>query len=145
MADSNLFSPYEILPIAQANKYLGISAYLLISSRNCMLCVLIRIATCYCYIKDQKDIPKLSPFVSWPGGMINPQWHELPLSRITSMVPKMFESLRLYCINITWEAELENVPFTFIEVPAKSCQWVWIPSWSKLTACENTFLHYYLK
>ena len=41
--DSNsFFSPYKILPIAQENKYLGI---FLILSWNCMLCVLIRIAS----------------------------------------------------------------------------------------------------
>ena len=41
--DSNsFFSPYTILPFAQENKYLGIC---LISSWNCMLCVLIRIAS----------------------------------------------------------------------------------------------------
>ena len=42
--DSNSFlSPYKILPIAQENKYLGI--FFLILSWNCMLCVLIRIAS----------------------------------------------------------------------------------------------------
>ena len=44
--DSNsFFSPYKILPIAQENKYLGIFSYFLILSWNCMLCVLIRIAS----------------------------------------------------------------------------------------------------
>ena len=42
--NSNLFfSPYKILPIAQENKYLGI--FFLILSWNCMLFVLIRIAS----------------------------------------------------------------------------------------------------
>ena len=42
--DSNsFFSPYKILPIAQENKCLGI--FILILSCNCMLCVLIRIAS----------------------------------------------------------------------------------------------------
>ena len=42
--DSNtFFSPYKILPIAQENKYLGI--FFLILSWNCILCVLIRIAS----------------------------------------------------------------------------------------------------
>ena len=43
MANSNSFlSPYEILPLAQENKYLGKFSYL---SWNCMLCILIRIAS----------------------------------------------------------------------------------------------------
>ena len=43
MAYSNSFlSPYEILPLAQENKYLR---NFLILSWNCMLCVLIRIAS----------------------------------------------------------------------------------------------------
>ena len=42
--DSNLvFSPYKILRIAHENKYLGIC--FLILSWNCMLCVIIRIAS----------------------------------------------------------------------------------------------------
>ena len=40
---NSFFSPYKILPIAQENKYLGI--FFLILSWNCMLCVLIRIAS----------------------------------------------------------------------------------------------------
>ena len=44
MANSNsFFSPYEILPIAQENKYLRIFYFIL--SWNCMLCELIRIAS----------------------------------------------------------------------------------------------------
>ena len=60
-----------------------------------MLCVLIRMASS---IEDRKDFPKLSPFASWPGAMINPHWLELPMSRINFMVPKMFEPLRFYCM-----------------------------------------------
>ena len=42
--DSNsFFTPYKILRIAQENKYFGI--FFLILSRNCMLCVLIGIAS----------------------------------------------------------------------------------------------------
>ena len=32
-------------------------------------------------IEDRKDITKLSPFVSWPCAMLNPQWLELPMPR----------------------------------------------------------------
>ena len=53
-----------------------------------MLCVLVRVASTYHYfIEDGKDIPKLSPFASWPGIMINPQWLEL-LSKTKFHSPK---------------------------------------------------------
>ena len=39
-------------------------------------------------IKDRKDFPKLSPFASWLGTMINPQWLELPMSRTIFHGPK---------------------------------------------------------
>ena len=38
--------------------------------------------------EGQKDFPKLSPFASWHGAMINPQWLELPISRINFHGPK---------------------------------------------------------
>ena len=41
----------------------------------------------YC-IEDGKDFPKLSPFASSPGAMINPQWFELPTSRTNFHGPK---------------------------------------------------------
>ena len=43
--------------------------------RCIILCVLIRIE------KIALNYRKLSPFGSWPGAMINPQWLELPISR----------------------------------------------------------------
>ena len=45
---------------------------------------------------DSQDIPKLSPFVSWPGVMINPQWLELPMSCLEqiSMILKLFEPFK---------------------------------------------------
>ena len=39
-------------------------------------------------VKEIKNIPKLSLFVSWPGTMINPQWLELPMSRTIFYGPK---------------------------------------------------------
>ena len=39
-------------------------------------------------ILDHKDILKLSPFASWSGAMINPQWLELPISRAYFNGPK---------------------------------------------------------
>ena len=47
-------------------------------------------------LSDQRDIPKLSPFASWSGIMINPQWLELQYQSLEQipMVPKMFEALK---------------------------------------------------
>ena len=64
-----------------------------------MLCVLIRIAsrgnsneytqhTWAAFIEDEKNIPKLYTFASWPGAIINTQWLKLPMSRITFHGPK---------------------------------------------------------
>ena len=44
-----------------------------------------------------KYFPKLSPFASWPGTMINPQWLKLPISRTNFHAPKIFEPLRFDC------------------------------------------------
>ena len=54
-------------------------------------------------IKDQKDIPKLSPFASWPGIMINPQWLELPMSRTYFHGPKDIRAIeaQLYLSHIS--------------------------------------------
>ena len=52
-------------------------------------------STLYHYlIEDQKYIPKLSPFASWPGAMINTKW--LKLSR-SPRSQKMFEPLKFDC------------------------------------------------
>ena len=96
--DSNsFFSLYKILPIAQENKYLGIFSIIL---WNCMLCVLIRIASSiynHC-VETRKDFPKLSLFASCIGAMINPQWLELPMSRTNFLGPKDVRAIevRLY-------------------------------------------------
>ena len=61
---------------------------------NGILCVLIRIAslrrfywehTTYRHIKENQRDPY---YASWPGAIINPQWFELPLSRIKFHGPK---------------------------------------------------------
>ena len=69
-------------------------------SWKCMLCLLIRIAssTYYYFTGERKAIPKLSPFSSWPGALINPQWLELPMSRTNSHGPKDVRAIevRLY-------------------------------------------------
>ena len=60
--------------------------------------ILISTPTYLYFIEDRKDIPKLSPFASWPGAMMNPQWLELPMSRKNSMVAKLFETLTFDCM-----------------------------------------------
>ena len=39
-------------------------------------------------VENRKDFPKLSLFASWTGAMINPQWLELPMSRMNFHGPK---------------------------------------------------------
>ena len=46
------------------------------------VCIPITIQLPYHYlIEDQHVVPKLSPFASWPGTIINTQWLKLPMSR----------------------------------------------------------------
>ena len=93
MANSNSFlSPYEILPIAQENKYLR---NFLILSWNCMLCVH---STYNPSVENRKEFPKLSIFASWTGAMINPKWLEQPMSRTNFHGPKDVRAIevRLY-------------------------------------------------
>ena len=75
------FSPYKILPIAQENKYLGIFSYFIMEL--------------YHYVENRKDFPKLSLFASWTGGMINPQWLELPMSRTNFHGPKDVRAIEI--------------------------------------------------
>ena len=81
--------PYEILPIAQANKHWRIFSYFIMKlydacTHQNRLIEAILISTPithnYC-VENQIDFPKFSQFASWPGDMINPQWLELPISR----------------------------------------------------------------
>ena len=100
MANSNSFlSPYEVLPIAQENKYFAKFSYFILKF---MLNVPIRIASSlniqlFC-IKTKKKIHKLSPFASCLGTIINPQWLELPMSRTHFHGPKDVRAIevRLY-------------------------------------------------
>ena len=41
----------------------------------------------FIYIEDRKDMPKLSPFDSWPCALVNPRWHQLPISRTNLHFP----------------------------------------------------------
>ena len=100
MANSKSFlSPYEILPkflrrkflygisTAKKNEYFGKLSYFLINlyhrgdSNEYTQHIII-------FIENQKDMTKLSPFASCPGTIINPQWLELPVSRIHFHGPK---------------------------------------------------------
>ena len=49
-------------------------------------------------VENRKDFPKLSPFASSTGAMINPQWLELPMSRTNFHGPKDVRAIevRLY-------------------------------------------------
>ena len=84
MANSNsILSPYEILPIAQENKYLEKLSLWVHSTYH------------YC-IEDRKDFPKLSPFASWPGAMINPHWLELSMSWTNFHGPKEVRGIEVW-------------------------------------------------
>ena len=69
-----------------------------------MLCVLIRIHIEAILMSThnipllEKNNPELSPFASWPGAVINPQWLELPMSRTNFHGPKDVRAIevRLY-------------------------------------------------
>ena len=54
------------------------------------------------FIEDQKDTPKLSPFVSWPGTMINPLWLKLPMSRTNFHVSKDIWAIAFWLWVNTW-------------------------------------------
>ena len=104
---------------AKFSLYIGFFSVIL--SCNCMLCVLIRIASSrrfkwvystynYC-VERRKDMHKLSPFVSWPGVMINFQWLEQPVSRTHFHGPKAVWAIeaRLYLEIIYLRSELKEL------------------------------------
>ena len=47
-------------------------------------------------IEDQTDFPK---FDFWPGAMFNPQWLELPMSRMNFHGPKDFRAIEVLLWN----------------------------------------------
>ena len=61
-----------------------------------------------CCIEDRKDIPWLLRFAFWPGAMINPQWLELPMSRMSFHGPKDIRAIKVfqYLINHILYSEL---------------------------------------
>ena len=88
MANSNSFlSTYEVLPIAQENKYLGKLSYFIV---KLYLCVLIRteailMSTLNIQLlcrksKKKKKKKKIPKFASRLGTIINPQWLKPPVS-----------------------------------------------------------------
>ena len=51
------------------------------------------------FIEDRTYIPKSSPFASWLGAMINPQWLELPMSRTNVFITERYwRQLYFLCI-----------------------------------------------
>ena len=91
MDHSNSFlSPYKFLPMAQENKYLGKCSYVIM--KLYVVCTYWK-PLIEAYImstlnkplfyrrSNEKNFPKLSPFASWPGVMIKPQWLDLSISR----------------------------------------------------------------
>ena len=92
---THFYVPTDFFTITQENIYEG---NFLILLWNCMLCVLIRIAssrrflwvhaTYHYFVEDRKHFHKLSLFASWPGAMIKSHWLELPNTRTNFHGPK---------------------------------------------------------
>ena len=62
---------------------------------------------------DRKYFPKLSPFASWPGAMIYPQWLEQPISRTNFLSPKDVRDIEVRLYNghtNKEELQLKNHP-----------------------------------
>ena len=106
MVNSNSFlSPYEILPLAQENKYLGKFSYFIMK-----LYVMYSLESPHqgnsneytqhtIIVKEmKKKIPKLSLFASWSDTIINPQWLELPMSRKIFCGPKDVRAIEVWLI-----------------------------------------------
>ena len=90
-------APYEILPIAQENKYLGKFSYFVITEAILMSTLNIQLL-CRKFKKKKKKIPKLLLLASWPGTMINPQWLKLPISRAIFYAPKDVWDIEVWLI-----------------------------------------------
>ena len=103
MANLNSFlSPYDLLPLAQENKYLGKFPYFIIE----IICCVYSLESPHqgnsneytqhtIIVKEIKNTPKLSLFASWPGTMINPQWIELSMSRTIFYGPKNVRAIEV--------------------------------------------------
>ena len=52
--------------------------------------------------KSKKQIPKLSPFASWLGTIINPQYLEPPLSRTIFYGPKDVRAIEVRLYQVAW-------------------------------------------
>ena len=61
-----------------------------------------------------KHFPKLSPFASWPGTMINSQWLKLSISGTNSHGPKDVRATEVWLyfvyIHILQYSKVQNVP-----------------------------------
>ena len=108
MANSNLFlSPYEILPIAEENKYLGkfyyfiMKLYVVCTHQNRLIeAILMSTLNIPLLIEDRKDFPELLSFASLPRAMIIPQWLELPMSRTIFQGPKDVRAIEVRLYNV---------------------------------------------
>ena len=84
-------------------KKTDISGNFLILSPNCMLSVLIRIdeaiqmstPNIQLLCRKSKRFPWSTATAFWPGAMINPQWLELPMSRINVHGPRVVRAIEV--------------------------------------------------
>ena len=99
MANSNSFlRPYEILPIASGNKYLGenfiIQLYVKCTHHNRLIEAILHASYNFLY-RTSKRYPNLSSFDSWPDAIINSQYLELPISRTNIHVPREIRGIQV--------------------------------------------------
>ena len=111
MANSNSFlSLYEILPLAQENKYLG--KFFLFYHE--IVCCVYSLESPHrgdsneytqhtIIVKERKKNPKLLLFASYPGTMINPQWLELPMSRTIFYGPNDVRAIEVRLYSAVYE------------------------------------------
>ena len=62
------------------------------------------------FIKDWKDIPKLIPFILWPGTIINPQWLKLSMSSTIFHGPKDVQVIAVWLHYKIWQLCKWNIP-----------------------------------
>ena len=107
MANSNSFlSACKTLPIVQENKYFSKFSYFIMKLYVVLLIII---------DSRWEDFPKLLPFTSWPGAVINPQWLELPISRTNLHGPKDVRAIevRLYLRYYVSKKESDSSTYQF--------------------------------
>ena len=61
--------------------------------------------------RNKKDLPKLSPFASWPAPWLTHSGSNYPCPEQISVVPKMFEPLRFNCTSkLSFPSSKTNLP-----------------------------------